>query len=98
MSPTMAPRRVDDLRWLTVAICLTFLAGGCATTSALHEGERAERAKDYDRAVIEYTKAARAKPDDRNLRLALDRSRLRAAQEHFFRGRRLAAQPAGRSR
>jgi general secretion pathway protein D len=67
------------------------VAGGCATTSPYQLGQRAERAQDYDRAVVEYTKAVRDKPDDRNAHLALDRARLRAGQEHFFRGRRLAA-------
>ena len=64
---------------------------GCATSSALREARRAERAEDYDRAVVEYTKAVRAKPDDRSARLALDRVKIRASQEHLFRGRRLAA-------
>ena len=51
----------------------------------------AERSQDYDRAVVEYTKAVRAKPDDRNARLALNRARLRASQDHYFRAQRLAA-------
>lgn len=63
----------------------------CASSGALGAGQRAERAQDYDRAVVEYTKAVRLHPDDRNARLALDRARLRAAQDHFFRGRRLSA-------
>ncbi len=67
------------------------LAGGCATPSPFRAGERAERAQDFDRAVVEYTKAVRARPEDRTVRLALDRARLRASQEHYFRGRRLAA-------
>ncbi len=53
-------------------------------------GETAETAKNYDLAVIEYTKAVRANPDDDNARLALDRAKLRASQEHAFRGRTLA--------
>src|SRR5688500_16191117 len=48
--------------------------------------------QDYDLAVAEYTKALRQRPDDRDARLALDRARLRAADAHFSRGRRLAAQ------
>ena len=63
------------------------LASGCATRrAALRAGERAEAAKDYDRAVVEYTKALRANPDDDNARLALERAKLRASQEHAFRG------------
>ncbi|MFL6279585.1 MAG: secretin N-terminal domain-containing protein [Vicinamibacterales bacterium] len=87
----MAPRRVESrpLGAAAVWIMSALLAGGCATTSAYHEGERAERTQEYDRAVVEYTKALREHPDDKTARLALDRSRLRAAEQHFFRGRRL---------
>ena len=68
------------------------LSTGCATTSALRAGQRAEQLRDYDRAVAEYTKALREHPDNREARAALDRARLRAADTHFNRGRRLASQ------
>ena len=64
---------------------------GCASTGGLRTGEQAERAQDYDRAVVEYTKAVRQRPDDATARLALERARLRAANDHLARGRRLAA-------
>src|SRR5437660_8014436 len=64
---------------------------GCASTSALRRGRDAERNRDYDIAVVEYTKALRLHPNDMSTRLALERAKLRAAQEHFNRGRRLAA-------
>ena len=67
------------------------LASGCATSSSLKTGQKAEQTSDFDRAVIEYTKALQANPDDPEARASLDRARLRASQEHFFRGRRLAA-------
>jgi general secretion pathway protein D len=66
------------------------LAASCATTGGVRLGERAERAGDYDRAVVEFTRAVRQKPDDRRARMGLERVRVRAAQDHFFRGRRLA--------
>ena len=73
-----------------LGLCLA-LALGCATSSGgFRAGEIAETARNYDLAVIEYTKAVRANPDDANARLALDRARLRASQEHAFRGRTLA--------
>ncbi|MGE3844691.1 MAG: hypothetical protein AB7I50_24255, partial [Vicinamibacterales bacterium] len=52
--------------WLAVGwlICAT---AGCAT-GALRAGREAERAEDYDRAVVEYTKALRERPTDRQLR------------------------------
>ena len=57
----------------------------------MRAGQTAERAKDYDRAVIEYTNVVRANPDDRTARLLLDRARLRSSQNHYLLGRRLAA-------
>lgn len=72
-------------------LAAALVAGGCASASPYRLGERAERSQDFDRAVVEYTKAVRAHPDDRTARLALDRARLRASQEHYFRGRRFAA-------
>ena len=72
-----------------LALCL--LAAGCAASSALRRGDNAEHRQDYDLAVVEYTKAVRLRPDDTNARVALDRSKLRASQEHFTRGRRFAA-------
>jgi general secretion pathway protein D len=89
----MADQRADRLRsrLVSAALAAALLAGGCATASPYRVGERAERAQDFDRAVVEYTKAVRAHPDDRTARLALDRARLRASQEHYFRGRRFAA-------
>jgi len=73
--------------WL--ALCL--FAGGCATSSALRHGGDAERRQDFDLAVVEYTKAVRENPDNLNARLALDRAKLRASEDHFNRGRRFAA-------
>lgn len=69
---------------------VALFAAGCAPP-ALRAGQGAERARDYDRAVIEYTKAVREDPGNATARQALERVRLRAAQEHFARGRRLAA-------
>jgi general secretion pathway protein D len=64
---------------------------GCATTAAFRAGERAELAQEYDQAVVEYTKALQTNPDNRAARQGLERSKLRAAQEHFTRGRRYEA-------
>ena len=69
-------------------LLLTTLLAGCATTAAVRSGERAELGQDYDRAVVEYTRALQARPDNRAARQGLERSKLRAAQDHFARGRR----------
>ncbi len=76
---------------LVLGCSLAWLVTACASTSALRAGEQAERAQDYDLAVVEFTKAARDRPDDPAVRQALERTKVRAAQEHFTRGRRLQA-------
>jgi general secretion pathway protein D len=84
---------VPELRRLrvTATLVLCLLAAGCASSGALHRASDAEQRQDYDLAVVEYTKAVRLHPDDTNARLALDRAKLRASQDHFARGRRFAA-------
>jgi general secretion pathway protein D len=70
---------------------LAVMLAGCATSSAVHRGRAAEDVQDYDRAVAEYTQALRTSPADTSTRLALERAKLRASQDHFVKGRRFAA-------
>jgi general secretion pathway protein D len=72
-------------------LALALLASGCAAAGAMRAGQGAERAQDYDRAVVEYTRALRQDPANAAVRTALERVRLRASQGYYFRGRRLAA-------
>jgi len=78
---------------LVIALAL-FAAAACAGRGPLRAGQQSERRGDFDRAVVDYTNAVRANPDDHTARQSLERARLRASQEHYQRGRRLAA--AGR--
>ena len=75
---------------MTIVVAGVMLSG-CATTSAVRRGQQAEQRQDYDVAVVEYTRAVREDPDDQDARTGLDRARLRASQDHFRAGRRLAA-------
>src|SRR3954469_15962281 len=84
--PGTEPRR----RRAAAVLALCLMAGGCAASGALRRGSEAEHRQDYDLAVVEYTKSLRLRPDDANTRAALDRAKLRASNEHFTRGRRLA--------
>src|SRR5215216_4224678 len=77
-------------RFALVLALLVSLAG-CASRSAMRIGEHAEQLQEYDRAIIEYTKALRLNPENRVARRALERAKLRASQDHFTRGRRLDA-------
>jgi general secretion pathway protein D len=85
-SPGSRSRRGASRALLVV---LTLVVSACASSGALRTGERAERERDYDQAVIIYTRALQERPRDRNLQLALERARLRAAQMHYAEGRRL---------
>jgi general secretion pathway protein D len=72
---------------LVVALLPTF---ACATSSAFRAGEKAERVQDYDRAVMEYSRALQHDPSNPQYVRALGRARLRAATGHANMGRRLA--------
>src|SRR5437667_1661451 len=75
---------------VAAGLCLLVFSG-CATTAAFRRGRDAEQRQDYDRAVAEYTQALRLAPRNSDARLGLERARLRAAQDDFVKGRRLAA-------
>jgi general secretion pathway protein D len=79
------------LPFVAVLVSWCVLAAGCAATTAARRGRDAEHVQDYDRAVVEYTKAVRLNPNDTDARSALERAKLRASEDHFERGRRLAA-------
>jgi general secretion pathway protein D len=57
----------------------------------MRKARDAEVRQDYDTAVAEYTRLLRENPDNKEARLALERARLRAAQDHLARARRLQA-------
>ena len=76
-------------RFLLIVGIVAALAG-CKTSEALHDAERAERAQDYDQAVVAYTKALSQDPDNRIARRALEAAKVRASLNHMTRGRRLA--------
>jgi general secretion pathway protein D len=78
-------------RTLLALLLCTLVLAGCATTAAFHRGREAEQRQDYDRAVAEYTQALRLAPGNLDARMGLERARLRAAQDHFTKGRRMAA-------
>src|SRR4029450_9339266 len=81
-----------SLRWALLALLLPFAAAaaGCASSSSTPPAHQAEQAQNYDVAVVEYTKAVRADPANREARASLERVKQRAALDHVTRGRRLA--------
>jgi general secretion pathway protein D len=62
----------------------------CATSSAFRAAEKAEHQGDFDRAVLDYSKALHEDPGNNQYRIGLDRARLRASEAHAGAARRLA--------
>ena len=86
----MSFRMANAIKRALALVVVACLVAGCATSKALRSGKDAELLQDYDRAIVEYTKALRSDPDNREARQLLERARVRAAADHFSRGRRLA--------
>ena len=78
------------MRPAVAALVLLGLAG-CATSAAFRNGEKAEGRQDYDRAVLEYSKAVQQDPNNVHYRKGLERARLRAAEAHALNARRLGS-------
>jgi len=95
MSSTPDPRG-SHLRALALAFAVIGGAAGCATGgstgASMTQARAAEQSQDYDLAVAQYTKLVRANPANKDARLGLDRAKLRAAEAHLGRGRRLHSQ------
>ncbi len=88
MSSRMANATTSRLL-LPLALCAAI--AGCTASSAMRAGERADSLQDYDQAIVEYTKALRADPNNRVALQALEVAKVRASLEHYERGRRLEA-------
>jgi general secretion pathway protein D len=77
---------------LGAAVALLVAASlGCASSGYFRAGEKAERRREYDRAVLEYSRALQASPDNVQYQRSLDRARQRAAEDHAAKARRLSA-------
>ena len=76
---------------LLLAAFIAATLAACASGGSLRVARNAELAQNYDIAVAEYTKLLRAKPDNREARQGLERAKLRAAQDHFTKARRLVS-------
>jgi general secretion pathway protein D len=81
-------RRLSGLLLVTA---FALVLSACATSRAMKAGQNAEHLQEYDRAIVEYTKVLRSHPENRAVRQALDRVKLRSSLEHFSRGRRFHA-------
>ena len=74
-----------------LAAVMAIAVASCATSSAFRAGEKAERLRDYDRAVLEYSRALTRDPENVNYQKALERARRRATEAHAQAGRMAAS-------
>ncbi|BCS33874.1 hypothetical protein TBR22_A31020 [Luteitalea sp. TBR-22] len=91
----MSSRRSESRRRLPgarlVAVAVLVLATACASAPKPYKvGELAEQREDFDQAIVAYTQAAVADPDNREVTTALKRAKLRASAAHYAKGRRLS--------
>jgi len=78
------------LSLLPLALLSVALAG-CAAGAAMRAGQQADMVKDYDRAIVEYTKVLREDPNNREAKQSLDLAKIRASLDHYARARRYEA-------
>jgi general secretion pathway protein D len=78
-------------RLCLLPLALSVAIAGCATSAAMRAGQNADLVKDYDRAIVEYTKVLKADPNNRTARQFLELAKIRSSLEHYSRGRRLEA-------
>lgn len=91
----MSSRRTDAAvrlagPWLLAALVVLAASAGCGAPKAYRLGQLAEQRDDFDQAIVAYTQAQAARPDDPEIALALKRAKLRASAAHYARGRRLS--------
>jgi general secretion pathway protein D len=73
------------------AILLLALTVGCAAQKAYNRAEREMRRENYDRAVLEYSKALAMEPGNTHYSVALERAKLRGSARHFMKAQRYHA-------
>ena len=87
----MSSRMANATNRLLLLLALSVAIAGCAASAAMRAGQNADLARDYDRAIVEYTKALREDPDNRAAREGLEMAKVRSSLDHFSQGRRLEA-------
>ncbi|MEP6782139.1 MAG: secretin N-terminal domain-containing protein [Acidobacteriota bacterium] len=82
---------VRSFRVVLVAVVVTTMASCGASRSSARIAREAELNQNYDIAVAEYAKLVRNDPSSRDARQGLERSKLRASQDHLTKARRFSS-------
>ena len=74
-------------RRLIVLLVLTALVSGCTAGRAFRKGRESARTGDWDTAVVHFTEALQASPDNAEYKIELERATQNAARDHITRAR-----------
>src|SRR5437016_5424603 len=74
---------------LITLLAITALSAACASYNAFERGRTAEKAKNWDEAVLEYQKALEVDPENMRYRIFAQRAKLEASRIHFEKGKSL---------
>ncbi len=72
---------------LCALVVLVASLAGCSSYQSYRKAEIAAQQEDWDRAVLHYMEAVEREPDNLGYRSALLRTKIRASQEHFKKGK-----------
>ncbi len=77
-------------RWRRVAAVglLLALSVGCAAQKAYNRAEREMRRENYDKAVLEYSKALALEPGNTRYSVGFERAKLKGSAQHFMKAQR----------
>ena len=76
--------RLKNAAW---ALLLILTVTSCASYTAFHRAQKAEQAKSWDEAIVEYEKALEISPNNTQYKIALDRAKRESSRVHFEKGR-----------
>jgi general secretion pathway protein D len=78
-----------NLKKTTAALSIALLLSSCVSYNAFTSGQKAEKEKNWDEAVVQYERALEISPDNRRYQMELQRARLEASRVHFEKGKTL---------
>jgi general secretion pathway protein D len=79
---------LERCKRIGVLVLALLVFSGCAAQKAYQQAERELKRRNFDQAVLAYSKAVAMDPGNTRYSVALERARLKASAEHFSKGKR----------
>ena len=76
---------------IVALVLVAIVAAGCAAQKAYNRAEKEGRRENWDKAVLEYSRALSLDPGNARYGVALERAKLKSSADHFERGKRYAS-------